>query len=67
MNYLNKVKRSFIVNCGYGKGYSVKQIVNIFRKNKKNLITIMAYLDILMWLERVTLEKLDKLKNLMVN
>jgi UDP-glucose 4-epimerase len=38
MNYLNKVKRSFIVNCGYGKGYSVKQIVNIFRKNKKNLI-----------------------------
>jgi UDP-glucose 4-epimerase len=38
MNYLNKVKRSFIVNCGYGKGYSVKQIVNIFKKNKKNLI-----------------------------
>jgi len=37
MNYLNKVKKSFIVNCGYGKGYSVKQIVNIFKKNKKNL------------------------------
>ena len=37
MNYLNKIKKSFIVNCGYGKGYSVKQIVNIFKKNKKNL------------------------------
>ena len=37
MNYLNKVKKSFIVNCGYGKGYSVKEIVNIFKKNKKNL------------------------------
>ena len=32
MNYLNKVKKSFIVNCGYGKGYSVKEIVNIFQK-----------------------------------
>ena len=37
MNHLNKVKKSFVVNCGYGRGYSVKQIVNIFKKNKKNL------------------------------
>jgi UDP-glucose 4-epimerase len=37
MNYLNKFKKSFIVNSGYGKGYSVKEIVNIFKKNKKNL------------------------------
>lgn len=29
--------KSFIVNCGYGKGYSVLQIVNIFKKMKKNL------------------------------
>jgi UDP-glucose 4-epimerase len=37
MNYLNKIKKSFIVNCGYGKGYSVLEVINIFKKNKKNL------------------------------
>ena len=36
MNYLNKVKKSFIVNCGYGKGFSVQEVVNIFKKIKKN-------------------------------
>jgi UDP-glucose 4-epimerase len=38
INYLNKNKKSFILNCGYGKGYSVQEIINIFKKNKKNLI-----------------------------
>ena len=28
-------KKSFTLNCGYGKGYSVKEIVNIFKKIKK--------------------------------
>ena len=37
MNYLNKIRKSFIVNCGYGRGYSVKEVVNIFKRNKKNL------------------------------
>ena len=37
LDYLNKVKKSFIVNCGYGKGYSVKEIVDIFKKIKKKL------------------------------
>ena len=37
LNYLQKVKKSFILNCGYGKGYSVLEIVNIFKKIKKNL------------------------------
>ena len=27
-------KKSFILNCGYGKGYSVKEIVDIFKKIK---------------------------------
>ena len=36
MDYLNTNKKSFILNCGYGKGYSVQQIVNIF-KNIKNV------------------------------
>ena len=31
-------KKSFILNCGYGKGYSVKQIVNIFKSIKKNVL-----------------------------
>lgn len=37
MDYLNKNKKSFLVNCGYGKGYSVKEVVSIFEKNIKNL------------------------------
>ena len=38
LDYLEKNKKSFILNCGYGKGYSVLEIVNIFKKIKKNLI-----------------------------
>ena len=38
LNYLNLHNKSVILNCGYGKGYSVKQVVNIFKKIKKNLI-----------------------------
>ena len=37
LNYLKKNK-SFTLNCGYGKGYSVLEIVNIFKKINKNLI-----------------------------
>jgi UDP-glucose 4-epimerase len=37
INYLEKNKKSIILNCGYGKGYSVQQIVNIFKKIKKNV------------------------------
>ena len=37
LNYLNNNKKSFILNCGYGKGYSVQQIVNIFKKIKKSV------------------------------
>lgn len=38
IDYLSKKKKSFILNCGYGKGYSVLEIVKIFKKIKKNLI-----------------------------
>ena len=31
-------KKSLIINCGYGNGYSVKEIVDIFKKIKKNLL-----------------------------
>ena len=37
MNYLRYNKKSFILNCGYGKGYSVQQIFNIFKNMKKNV------------------------------
>ena len=37
INYLEKNKKSIILNCGYGKGYSVQQIVNIFKKIKNNV------------------------------
>jgi UDP-glucose 4-epimerase len=37
LNYLNNNKKSFILNCGYGKGYSVQQIIDIFKKIKKGV------------------------------
>ena len=37
LNYLNDKNKSFIFNCGYGKGYSVQQIVDIFKKIKKGV------------------------------
>lgn len=37
LNYLQKNEKSFILNCGYGKGYSVQEIVNIFTNIKKNV------------------------------
>ena len=36
IEYLEKNNKSFVLNCGYGKGYSVLQIANIFKKIKKN-------------------------------
>ncbi len=40
LDYLKKNKKSFILNCGYGKGYSVEQIVNIFKRIKKNVSVV---------------------------
>ncbi|MDA7734423.1 UDP-glucose 4-epimerase GalE [Candidatus Pelagibacter sp.] len=37
INYLDNNNKSFILNCGYGKGYSVQQIVDIFKQIKKNV------------------------------
>jgi UDP-glucose 4-epimerase len=37
LKYLENNKKSFILNCGYGKGYSVQQIVNIFKKIKNGV------------------------------
>jgi UDP-glucose 4-epimerase len=37
IKYLTKNKKSILLNCGYGKGYSVQQIVNIFKKIKKGV------------------------------
>ena len=38
IKFLDKNRKSFVLNCGYGKGYSVKEIVDIFKKIKKNLV-----------------------------
>jgi UDP-glucose 4-epimerase len=38
LDYLERNKKSFILNCGYGKRYSVLEIVNIFKRIKNNLI-----------------------------
>lgn len=31
-------KKSLIINCGYGKGHSVKEVVDIFKLIKKNVV-----------------------------
>ena len=36
IDYLKENKKSFTLNCGYGKGYSVLQIANELKKIKKN-------------------------------
>ena len=36
LDYLIKNKKSFTLNCGYGKGFSVLQIVNKFKKIRKD-------------------------------
>ncbi len=38
LDYINKKSKSLILNCGYGKGYSVLDIVNIFKKLKKKIV-----------------------------
>ncbi len=38
LKYINVNSKSLILNCGYGKGYSVLDIVNVFRKINKKLI-----------------------------
>ena len=38
LNYINSKSKSLILNCGYGKGYSVLDIVKIFKKMNKKLI-----------------------------
>jgi len=37
IDYLKKKKKSVLLNCGYGKGYSVQDIANIFKKTRKNI------------------------------
>ena len=36
LKYINKNSKSLILNCGYGKPYSVLDIANIFKIKKKN-------------------------------
>ena len=32
LSFIEIKKKSFILNCGYGKSYSVKQIIKIFQR-----------------------------------
>jgi UDP-glucose 4-epimerase len=36
LNHINKNSKSLILNCGYGRPYSVLEIANIFKKKNKN-------------------------------
>ncbi len=37
LKFLKDKSKSITLNCGYGKGYSVLEILKIFQKMKKNL------------------------------
>lgn len=37
INYLSTKNKSFTLNCGYGKGYSVKEIADAYKKIKENI------------------------------
>jgi len=38
LKYMDRYFKSLILNCGYGKGHSVLDIVNIFKKKNNKLI-----------------------------
>ncbi len=38
LNYIDTKSKSLVLNCGYGKGYSVLNIVNIFKKINKKVV-----------------------------
>tara|TARA_X000000950_G_scaffold198156_1_gene238654 strand:+ start:4164 stop:5147 length:984 start_codon:yes stop_codon:yes gene_type:complete len=38
IQYQFTTKKSYIVNCGYGRGYTVKEVVDIFKLIKKNVV-----------------------------
>ena len=40
LELLNKKKKSFLINCGYGKASSVLEIANLFKKNINKLTKI---------------------------
>tara|TARA_B110000305_G_scaffold232077_1_gene286472 strand:+ start:1131 stop:2123 length:993 start_codon:yes stop_codon:yes gene_type:complete len=40
LDTLNKKKKSFLINCGYGKGTSVLEIANLFKKHINKLTKI---------------------------
>ena len=40
LKYINKIKKSLLLNCGYGKGYTVLEVVKKFQEISKNSIKI---------------------------
>tara|TARA_S200000501_G_C20727176_1_gene701149 strand:- start:242 stop:529 length:288 start_codon:yes stop_codon:yes gene_type:complete len=40
LDVLKKKRKSFLINCGYGKANSILQIANLFKKNINNSTVI---------------------------
>ena len=38
LKYITEKSKSIVVNCGYGKGYSVKDVANLFKKINKKVV-----------------------------
>ena len=38
LKYINTKSKSLVLNCGYGQGYSVLDVIKIFKETNKNLI-----------------------------
>jgi len=37
LKHIKRKNKSLVLNCGYGRGFSVLQIINVFKKLKKNV------------------------------
>jgi UDP-glucose 4-epimerase len=64
LDVLNKKKKSFLVNCGYGKANSVLEIANLFKK-KVNKLTMIKFQKARKGEISVSYSNTDKMKKIL--
>ena len=64
LEVLNKKKKSFLVNCGYGKANSVLEIANLFKK-KVNKLTMIKFQKARKGEISVSYSNTDKMKKIL--
>ena len=64
LELLIKKKKSFLINCGYGKGYSILQIANLFKK-KINKLTKIKFKKARKGEISISYSNIDKMKKIL--